>query len=96
MLDLSRLADRHVRHGWLRTIHSAQGATADRVMPHLESYRASAVGVPSVYIPISRAATASRSIPTDGAALIDALGLRNVAQLGALDETVRRSCRAGT
>ena len=42
-LDLSRLADRHIRSGWVRTIHSAQGATADRVMAHLESLRANTV-----------------------------------------------------
>lgn len=39
-LDMNRLADRHVRHGWVRTIHSSQGATCDRVMAHLESFRA--------------------------------------------------------
>ena len=27
-LDLRRLADRHVRQGWVQTIHAAQGATA--------------------------------------------------------------------
>lgn len=42
-LDLSRLADRHIRPGWVRTIHFAQGATADRVMAQLESFRANTV-----------------------------------------------------
>ncbi len=45
MLDMTHLADRHVRHvrhGWVRTIHSAQGATSDRVLAHVESYRAAA------------------------------------------------------
>jgi len=54
-LDLSRLADQHIRHGWVRTIHSAQGATADCVMAHLESFRANAVDAPAIYIGISRA-----------------------------------------
>ena len=54
-LDLSRLADRHIRPGWVRTIHSAQGATADRVMAHLESFRANTVDAPAVYVAISRA-----------------------------------------
>ena len=31
MLDLRHLADRHIRPGWVRTIHSSQGATCDRV-----------------------------------------------------------------
>lgn len=26
-LYMNRLADRHMRHGWVRTIHSSQGAT---------------------------------------------------------------------
>jgi hypothetical protein len=30
-LDLSRLADLHIRFGRVRTIHSAQGATANRM-----------------------------------------------------------------
>lgn len=54
-LDLSRLADRHTRPGWVRTIHSAQGATADRVIAHLESFRANTVDAPAVYVAISRA-----------------------------------------
>jgi len=52
MLDLSRLADRHLRHGWVRTIHSAQGATADRVMTHMESFRANTVDTASAYVAI--------------------------------------------
>ena len=36
-LDLAHRADRHIRPGWIRTIHAAQGATADRVMAHLET-----------------------------------------------------------
>ena len=34
MLDMPHLADRHIRHGWVRTIHSAQGAISDRVLAH--------------------------------------------------------------
>ncbi len=53
-LDLTRLADRRIRLGWVRTIHSAQGATADRGMVHLESFRANTVDAPAVYVAISR------------------------------------------
>lgn len=52
MLDLAHLAD---RPGWVRTIHSAQGATCDRVMAHLEAFRANTVDARSVYVAISRA-----------------------------------------
>ena len=38
-LDLRRLADRHIRQGWVQTIHSAQGATAERVMGKREIRR---------------------------------------------------------
>lgn len=38
MLDPRQLADRHTRPDWVRTIHSSQGATCDRVMAHLESF----------------------------------------------------------
>lgn len=55
MLDLAHLADRHVRPGWVRTIYSAQGATCDRVMAHLEAFRANTVDARSVYVAISRA-----------------------------------------
>lgn len=48
-------SDRHLRHGWVRTIHSAQGATAQRVMAHLESHRANTVDAKSVYVALSRA-----------------------------------------
>ncbi|MGQ3230482.1 MAG: hypothetical protein ACT6R2_16520 [Blastomonas fulva] len=55
MLDLSRLADRHDRLGWVRTIHSARGATAEQFMAYLGSFRANAVDAPAVYVAISRA-----------------------------------------
>ncbi|WP_447406982.1 hypothetical protein, partial [Clostridium perfringens] len=55
MLDLAHLADRHLRPGWVRTIHSNQGATCDLVLAHLESFRANTVDARSVYVAISRA-----------------------------------------
>lgn len=38
-LDMSNVADRHIRPAWVSTIYAAQGATCDRVMAHLESFR---------------------------------------------------------
>ena len=55
MLDLRHLADQHVRSGWVRTIHSAQGATATHVIAHLESFRVNTVDTRAAYVAISRA-----------------------------------------
>ena len=85
-LDLSRLADRYIRPGWVRTIHSAQGATADRVMAHLESFRANTDDAPAVYVAISRAKDAVALYTDSRARLTEALGLRDGAQVGAIDE----------
>ena len=97
MLDLSHLADRHVRPGWVRTIHSSQGATCDRVMAHLESFRANTVDAASAYVAISRARTSAAVYTDSRAGLTDALGLRDGAQVGAMDEDpvaiARRSLR---
>ena len=90
MLDLRHLADRHVRPGWVRTIHSAQGATADRVIAHLESFRANTVDTRAAYVAISRARSGA-SIYTDSRTrLLDVLGLRDGVQVGAIDEVMKR------
>ena len=47
--------DRHLRHGWVATVHGSQGATADRSMTHLESHRAMTVDAKTTYVAISRA-----------------------------------------
>ncbi|MBX3594152.1 hypothetical protein [Sphingomonas sp.] len=85
MLDLSRLADRHVRDGWVRTIRSAQGATADRVMAHLESFRANTVDAASAYVAISRARDGVALYTDSCVRLYEALGLRRRTQVGAID-----------
>jgi ATP-dependent exoDNAse (exonuclease V) alpha subunit len=54
-LDFRRVADRHVRSRWVGTIHSSQGATAERVIAHVEAFRANTVDARSVYVAISRA-----------------------------------------
>ena len=89
MLDLAHLADRHLRPGWVRTIHSAQGATCDRVMAHLEAFRANTVDARSVYVAISRARIGAAVYTDNRASLTEALGLRDGAQVGAVDETMK-------
>lgn len=95
MLDLAHLADRHVRPGWVRTIHSSQGATCDRVMAHLESFRANTVNAASVYVAISRARKDAAVYTDSRAGLTDALGLRDGAQAGAVDNTMGLTAMPG-
>ena len=90
MLDLRHLADRHVRPGWVRTIHSAQGATATHVIAHLESFRANTVDTRAAYVAISRARTSAVLYTDNRASLTDALGFRDGSQVGAIDETMTR------
>lgn len=54
-LQFDRTGDQHVRHGWVGTVHGSQGATADRSMTHLESFRANTVDAKTAYVAISRA-----------------------------------------
>ncbi len=68
------------------------GATADRVMAHLESFRANAVDAPAVYMAISRAKDAVALYTDSRARLTEALGLRDGAQIGAIDG-VRQNVR---
>ena len=89
-LDLAHLADRHIRPGWVRTIHSAQGATADRVMAHLESFRANTVDASAAYVAISRARTEATLYTDSRERLLDAIGIRDGAQIGAIDEAMRK------
>ena len=85
MLDMRHLADRHIRPGWVRTIHSAQGATAERVIAHLESFRTNTIDAASAYVAISRARTSAAVYTDSRPKLLDALGLRDGAQIGAID-----------
>lgn len=58
---------------------SAQGATAERVIAHLEAFRANVVDAGAAYVSISRARSHA-AIQTDSrSALTDALGLRDCA-----------------
>ncbi len=90
MLDLSHLADRHVRPGWVRTIHSSQGATATHVIAHLESFRVNTVDTRAAYVAISRAREGATIYTDSRANLTEALGIRGGSQVGAIDETLAR------
>ncbi len=90
MLDMSHLADRYLRHGWVRTIHSAQGATSHRVLAHVESYRANIVDTRAVYVAISRARKLATLYTDSRTDLTEALGFRDGAQVGAIDQTMGR------
>jgi ATP-dependent exoDNAse (exonuclease V) alpha subunit len=94
MLDLRHLADRHIRPGWVRTIHSAQGATATHVIAHLESFRVNTVDTRAAYVAISRAREGAAIYTDSRANLTKALGIRDGSQVGAIDETLLRIDRA--
>ncbi|MET4899011.1 hypothetical protein RN629_18115 [Sphingomonadaceae bacterium jetA1] len=55
-------------------------------MAHLESFRTNTVDAASVYVAISRARTSAAVYIDSRASLTEALGLRNGAQVGAIDE----------
>ena len=90
---MARLADRQGRHGWVRTIHSSQGATRDHVMAHLESFRAHTVDAASAYVAISRARKGAAIYTDSRARLTDALGIRHGAQVGAIDDFTKINMR---
>jgi conjugative relaxase-like TrwC/TraI family protein len=84
-LDLHRLADRHIRQGWVQTVHSAQGATATNVLAHLESFR-QGVDARLLYVAVSRARDQARLYTDDRKRLALTVGLRDGLQAAALDE----------
>ena len=90
-LDPAKLADRHIRQGWVQTIHTAQGATATRVIAHLESFRANTVDARAAYVAISRARDTAAIYTDNRAALTGALGLRDGAQIAASDGALGRA-----
>lgn len=93
-LNLNRLADRHVRQGWVQTIHASQGATATRVLAHLESFRRN-VDARALYVAVSRARDQARLYTDDRGRLTAAIELRDGAQVAALDEALPQH-RVGT
>ena len=99
VLDLRKLADRNIRPSWVRTIHSNQGATADRMMAPLESFRANTVDAESAYVAISRRGsmplptpTAAPRSPMPSASAMTRIGAINedigLAQAEGLDNTI--------
>lgn len=84
-LDMRRLANRHVRQGWVQTVHAAQGATATNVLAHLESFR-QGVDARLLYVAVSRAREQAKLYTDDRARLTLAVGLRDGVQTAALDE----------
>lgn len=83
-LNLNRLANRHVRQGRVQTVHSSRGATADRVLAHLESFR-HPVDACGLYVAVSRARDQVHLYIDDRARLTAAIGLRDGSQAAALD-----------
>lgn len=65
----------------------SQGATCDHVMAHLESFRANTVDAAPAYVAISRARISAAAYTDSRARLTEALGLRDGAQAGAMDES---------
>jgi ATP-dependent exoDNAse (exonuclease V) alpha subunit len=86
---MANVADRHIRPGWVRTIHSAQGATCERVMAHLESFRSN-VDANIAYVAVSRAKTSAIIYTDDRDRLASAIEGRSSAKIGAIDETLMR------
>ena len=74
----------------MSTIHAAQGATAERVMAHMESFRANTVDTRATYVAISRARSHAALYTDSRSRLAQALGLRDGAQAGAIDEIMER------
>ena len=89
MLDMRHLTDRQIRHGWGRTIHAAQGATSDRVLAHVESYRANIVDARAVYFAISRARKLGTLYTDSDTDLTDGLVIRDGAKVGVIDQTMK-------
>jgi hypothetical protein len=94
-LDMANVADRHLRLGWVQTIHAAQGATCDRVMAHLESFRRN-VDANLAYVAVSRAKKHAAIYTDDRDRLASAIDGRDGAKVGAIDETLTKKGAAIT
>lgn len=84
-IGTSNAAEQHVRHGWVSTIYSAQGSTAQKVMVHLESFRANTVDAKSAYVALSRAKDKAMLYTDDRKALSKAISQRSGEKQSALD-----------
>lgn len=89
-MSLDGTTDRHVRHGWVGTVHGSQGATAERSMTHLESFRANTVDARSTYVAISRAKREAVVYTDSRERLADAIQSRSGERVGALEPQGQR------
>jgi conjugative relaxase-like TrwC/TraI family protein len=94
-LSLDSAGDRHVRHGWVGTVHGSQGATADRSMTHLESFRANTVDAKSAYVAISRARQHAAIYTDSKEKLADAIETRTGERQAALASSREVGLRSG-
>jgi ATP-dependent exoDNAse (exonuclease V) alpha subunit len=81
-----------IRLGWIQTTHPAYGAAADRVIMHLESFRANTVDAASAYVAISRARDHA-AIYTDK--VTQAIGVRDAMRVAALDQKLGQDFNVG-
>lgn len=88
VLRLNQTRDQHVRHGWVGTVHGSQGATADRSMTHLESFRANTVDAKSAYVAISRAKKEAVLYTDNRERLASAIEVRTGEREAALKPTI--------
>ncbi|MFZ6765092.1 MobF family relaxase [Pseudoroseomonas sp. WGS1072] len=72
-LNLKSPGDNHWDYAWVRTGYSAQGATADRVIAHAESWRLNLVNARSFYVSISRAKEEITLVTDNPEALVAAI-----------------------
>jgi len=94
VLQFDQARDQHLRHGWVSTIHGSQGATADRSMTNLESFRANTVDARSAYVAISRARHAAIVYTDSKEKLAGAIETRTGERQTALEsQTVRAAER---
>ena len=75
-LNAAQTADRHIRHGWVSTIYSAQSATAKNTMVHMESFRANTVDAKSAYVALSRAKNDARLYTDSRSKIAEAISSR--------------------
>ena len=94
LINLNRLADRHVRQGWVQTVHASQGATADRVFVHLESFRRP-VDARALYVAISRARDQAHLYTDNRDRLAMAVETRDGKKAAALDDELDQDWSMG-
>ncbi len=86
---------RHVRHCRVGTLHGSQGATADRSMTHLESFRAQTVDAKSAYVAISRARKEAIAYTDSREKLAGAIESRSGERATVLDRTRQIGTKSG-